>query len=297
MSHFVFGHRPGVCWLWIVTVACWGSATSVEGGMLYGSFPNTTSLTLKGRATLVLPSRLRVANNAGPLAPGSAFFNHQVNVADGFTTQFRFQLHSPGGGGLGDGLAFVIQNTAAGPQAIGFGGSGLGYSTLFNSLAVELDILGDLPGEGPHIAVHSGGTQQNFDASFRRIGGIVATPSLVDLQEHVLRIDYQSGALSVYLDDAFVLTRNVNLATLLSLDQGKAYVGFTAGVATNNANLDVLNWRLDNNEPLQVIVPPAAVPEPGVGLLGLGGLAGLWVTRRQTRQKAAARPTGKTVRD
>src|SRR5262245_1224895 len=55
---------------------------------------------------------------------GSAFVLQRQSLGDGFTTVFRFQItHNPeNGAGPADGLAFVIQNSEAGSNAIG--GSG-----------------------------------------------------------------------------------------------------------------------------------------------------------------------------
>jgi hypothetical protein len=56
-----------------------------------------------------------------------------------------------------------------------------------------------------------------------------AIPLFADGVVHTTRIVYQPGSLAIYLDTAPdpVLTAEVDLGTLLSLDEGKAWVGFT----------------------------------------------------------------------
>ena len=91
---------------------------------------------------------------------GSAWFNVQQPVKNGFTTTFTFQI--TGGAGSptsGDGIAFVIQNATAGVGAIGYtGGNGgaLGTETATDTdpsqarvlrtvLAIEFDTYDNEP--------------------------------------------------------------------------------------------------------------------------------------------------------
>lgn len=116
-------------------------------------------------------------------APATAWFMFQQPVKTGFTTYFKFQIHSAGiCCAPGDGLAFVVQNTCTPPQpgcpttdqtygatgggttAIGVGMGGIGYAGIPNSLAIEFDTFQNLWDEGRtsnHVAVQSCGTKTN----------------------------------------------------------------------------------------------------------------------------------------
>jgi len=112
---------------------------------------------------------------------------------------------------------------------------------------------------------------------------------LTDEKRHKARIEYSpTGVLSVALDDQPVLSRNVSLGSLLSLSAGRAWIGWTAGVATGSANHDVLRTMVVNSEPMNVVHGPPT-PEPSsmvlvvVGILMLAARASVirwWQDRR-----------------
>jgi hypothetical protein len=82
---------------------------------------------------------------------GAAWTPAQYNVAAPFSVNFQFQMSDPCiGNGLngsciddlghgGDGIAFLIQNSAQGTSAIGEGASGMGFLGITDSVAVMLD--------------------------------------------------------------------------------------------------------------------------------------------------------------
>ncbi|GAG42201.1 unnamed protein product, partial [marine sediment metagenome] len=71
---------------------------------------------------------------------------------------------------------------------------------------------------------------------------------LGDGQPHTATIQYDAMAetLNVYLDDpglvAPALAVSINLSETLELDQGQAWVGFTATNWNLPLNEDILNW-------------------------------------------------------
>jgi hypothetical protein len=170
---------------------------------------------------------------------GAAWFAEAVPVEGGFVTAFVFQLEMYSWFTVGDGFAFVVQGGDT--EALGVG---IGYDGMPNSLAVEFDTLkedwlddprnnvADAPDLlGNHVAVHTRGVLANdthTDASlgWANIEGFY----MADRVAHVALIVYQPGELRVYVDDfdTPALTVNVDLAETLTLDGGKAYVGFTA---------------------------------------------------------------------
>jgi hypothetical protein len=186
---------------------------------------------------------------------GSAWTAQRQRVQFGFVTSFRFRISEAGGiidesGPPGaDGFSFGIQN--AGASALGGGGGGIGYDGIPNSLVVEFDTwrnfeLGD-PNSN-HISVHTRGTGPNTADESASLGSTSAIPNLADGNFHAVTISYQPpdgpnlGRLDVALDGSLVLSVRVNLATTLTLDQGAAYVGFTAGTGAAFESHDILSW-------------------------------------------------------
>ena len=213
----------------------------------YPHFEGAKGLNLLGDAVLVDDVVLLNPASGGI---GAAWFGAPRPVANGFTTDFDFEIPPPGGA---DGFAFVIQNR--GIDEFGDAGGGLGYHRLPNSLAVEFDTFHnfehDPPGVSQHVAVHSGGTAAN-DANAVPLGS-AQLPAIQDGDPHAVRIVYAPGTLSVFVDDMTtpLLTVPVNLASLLALDDGTAFAGFTAATGGLTEAHSILSWRL------------CSVPRPG----------------------------------
>ncbi len=220
-----------------------------------------TTLTLNGPPFLNGPT-LRLTNDFGQAS--SAWYGTKQPVAGAFSTSFTFQITpvTPFEG-LADGFAFVIQNAAAGTSALGLGGGSQGYSSdtndptdfpgIPNSLAIEFDTyqnseIGDPP--SPHIGIQSNGTAPNtanHNLSANRGGPVVY--NFADGLPHVATVTYDgSGSLQVFVDGNFVVSAAVNLSTLLNLDGGTAYVGFTAGTGAVREFADILSWGWGNAE-------------------------------------------------
>ncbi len=181
-----------------------------------------------------------------------------------------------------DGFAFVIQNAPlsefppfGGTSALAGAGGALGYAAglafptsqgqftpgIPNSLAVEFDTYTNpWDPNNNHVAVQSCGTGENNE--FHSLGEFLepcnlalnaALPTtLSNGHVHTVTIDYQPpqdcsqclGVLRVILDgtDLFPNGIGVDLATLLSLDNGKAWVGFTGATGDVIENNDILSW-------------------------------------------------------
>ena len=86
------------------------------------------------------------------------------------------------------------------------------------------------------------------------------------------RVVYAPGALSVFLDDLTnpaLTIPNLDLSRLLLLDNGSAWVGFTAGTGAAWENHDILAWQfgpagvpVSITGPLPVTATPST-PMPG----------------------------------
>ena len=104
----------------------------------------------------------------------TAWFTIPQTVSGGFTTYFKFQIHTAAiCCNPADGFAFVVQdapssdtsygaNGQGGIKALGGGAGGLGYAGILNSFAVEFDTSQNSWDPSPnHVAVQSCGTQTN----------------------------------------------------------------------------------------------------------------------------------------
>ena len=216
-----------------------------------------TTLSLVGSPGIVstaTPSSLTMTSSTSQTA--AAWLPAMQPVANGFTTQFTFQLSSAGGV-LADGFAFVIQNSAAGNTALGTTGSGgfLGYHGLTNSIAIEFDTYqNDWDPNSNHVAVQSNYTGAN---SASHNGQDFPTPVLSVVNSslasnlvtgsHSVTITYDgSSTLTVSLDGTLVLTAPVNLNSL-GLNSGNAVVGFTAATGAGSENTVISNWSFASN--------------------------------------------------
>jgi hypothetical protein len=84
---------------------------------------------------VLLEDRLRLTIDQ-PDQSGAAWLLEKQQVQQGFEATFDWQITKTRQRGA-DGFAFVIQNTNN--VALGAGGSGIGYSGIANSIAVEFD--------------------------------------------------------------------------------------------------------------------------------------------------------------
>jgi uncharacterized repeat protein (TIGR01451 family) len=181
-----------------------------------------------------------------------------------------------------DGIAFVIQNAPpselppfSGTSALAGAGGALGYAAglafptsenqftagISNSLAVEFDTFTNPwdPNDN-HVAVQSCGSAENNEfhgfGEFSNACNLALTSELPTILSngdvHTATIDYQPpvdcteclGVLRVNLDgtDLFPEGVGVDLATLLTLDNGTAWVGFTSATGDLIEANDILSW-------------------------------------------------------
>ncbi|HUR28981.1 MAG TPA: PQQ-dependent sugar dehydrogenase, partial [Planctomycetota bacterium] len=233
----------------------------------YFDFASTAGTTLVGVAAQN-GNRIRLVPATGSVV-GGAWFQTKQSVASGFETTFTFQLGAAAGA---DGFAFLLQNTSSSP--LGGNGCQLGYHGIANSLAVEFDTysnttcasvnVNDPP--GLHVSVHSLGQAANSVSESASLAATQAVPDFANGAVHTGRILCQSGVLSVYVDNLAqpVLSATVNLGQLLALDQGRAWVGFTAATGGLAEAHDLLAWHFDETPAPAGNLPPLAptITEP-----------------------------------
>ncbi len=238
----------------LAAVACLAGLafpTLVEGqsaDFTFPAFDSAAGLLLHGAAASA-NSRLRLTP-ASEGRVGGAWFATKRFVEAGFETTFQFQITAPGGQDNGtpggEGFAFVIQNNSA--PALGPPGGKLGYDGIFNSVAIEFDTRQNTnfwDQAANHVSVQTHGIYANA-ADYGACRGSVARnlPNFADGGMHTATIAYAPGALRVFLDDLTrpVLTVDMDLAATLQLDNGQAWIGFTAATGSGYQNHDILNW-------------------------------------------------------
>ena len=230
-------------------------APHAHADLTFGNFNTSNGLSLVGSASTNF-GRLRL-NASGAGTTGAAWATVLQDVSQPWTTSFRVQLDS----GLGSGFAFVLQGQ--GRNALGLGDCGMGFDGLNGSIAIEFDTQTDLfcgssltsDGQIPHVALNSGGVGGN-------LGNSSWLSDFSDGQEHLIRITYAPGALSVYVDDmnSPSLTVTVDLSTLNNSPLPMASVGFSAASGNMSGIHEILDWTFDEQSQAPSGNHPPATP-------------------------------------
>ena len=220
---------------------------------------------------------------------GSAWWNTPLPVSGHFSTTFTFQMSGANTLLPGDGIAFVIQNSPQGLQAldadngqdgcsIGFGQAANGSCTpnaggIPNSLAVAFDAYQNTEIGDPsanHVEIQSCGTGANSVDSNCRIGDHDLTSDQINLADghvHTATITFTpptstdcngpcKGVLDVILDGTDLFPNGVPVdMTSLGLTGGTAYAGFTGATGGADDNHDILSWTFAPD--IQTITQPA----------------------------------------
>jgi len=256
-----------LAFLWVGLV----SSRAEEFNFSYNGFDSSPALILKGDAAL-FQSRVRLTPNI-PSKTGGLWYGSKQFLQDGFETIFQLQFTDPTGFGA-DGLAFIIQSEGT-PQ-LGFGGGSIGFGGISNAVAVKFDNYhyGSVDGRSVHVkfdevALVAGQSPRDVLNAYQPKSGASATNGVTfaDGRIHVAKISYTPGNLRVYLDDLRtpVLSANLDLTKVMNLDNGRAWVGFTAATGADSQKQDLLAWSFDSSggkKPLQTnIVIIAETPK------------------------------------
>jgi len=160
----------------------------------------------------------------------AAWFTTPMNIS-AFQASFLYQDVSIGGA---DGLAFVIQNSPQGTNAIGGGGGAMAYDGITPSAAVKLNIFGS-----SSVAFTTGGAAGTFTPT-----------SPVDLaggDPIQVNLNYDGSTFSIKLSNtvsAVTFSTNISAVNLASVvGTNVAYVGITAATGGSSANQQVSNFR------------------------------------------------------
>ncbi len=217
---------------------------------------------------------------------GSMFYDQTQNIQNGFQTTFRFNI-TPGNVIAGDGFALVIHHDAAGEDALGGGGSSLGYgggNSISSGIAIEFDTFwfsGEF--EGYHVSVQgvdANGFISEQDAD--SLGHVVLDPDIGDpslLGYHEGHVEYdpsvngEPGTLRVFIDNIQVLSIGIDLGNFGASNasafnqSGEAYVGFTASTGLADSAHEIESWAFFGDTG-GACLPPA-------GFIGFWGGCGI----------------------
>jgi Legume lectin domain/Putative Ig domain len=230
-----------------------GVSTATQTYTIYGGF------SLVGNA-FVNETGVELTSGVGQAS--AAWAGTQQAVGSGFTASFQFQI-TPVTSPPADGVAFVIQGSPSGLSALGFGGGGIGYQTVPNSLAVEFDtyLNNDSINNDPnanHVAILSdglNGNSANHVTAALHVTNPLTNPAtgqftIADRAVHTVTITYtpglpgEQGTLNVAVDSqpSPIVSASLDLSTLLGLTNGKAWVGFTGASGSNGEVGIISNW-------------------------------------------------------
>jgi len=206
----------------------------------FNTFSDLTYLILRGNATLK-DGFIRLTEPETNKS-GGVWYVLPVHVQGGFETVFSFRIDRDGA----EGFAFVVQNTST--MALGTYAYFLGYN-IPNSIAVEFDTWRTWGYENAnHISVQTRGLETNDPHHEYSLGSTESIPFLSDNEVHTIKISYIPGQLCIFMGDSIeqmgepVLTVSVDLENIMSLTNGRAFVGFTAATRGNVETHDILQW-------------------------------------------------------
>lgn len=226
---------------------------------------NTTSNTLR---YFTPANALRLTDNNN--SQTSSAFNRGLDVSQGFTTSFDFQLT---GNMSADGFGFVIQDNTQG--AIGGGGGSLGYNNpnIGHSVGVffqtftgspnvnqtGLGVNGNRPGDGngasSYIAMNIANNQPtgviytSGNAQDQRIGDVFNVSLAYDANTKVLTETVKDLTLNQRTGNTNVFTTTYSIDIAATLGMPAGFAGFTAASGGASSEKDILNWSLTAGAP------------------------------------------------
>jgi hypothetical protein len=219
----------------------------------YTNFASTAGLILQAHAQ-PFEGRLRVTPSIPGQGLGAVWRETKQPVKDGFDTTFQIQITGKYSSGA-DGMAFVIQNGTT--PGLGWPGCNIGFGGLTNLLVVKFDNYhwqDHAYGKFDEVAVLTAGSPDTvlWDDATNTLASGTNRVVFSDGAVHTARIVYVPGNLQVYLDDLEnpLMTVYLNLTRVLNLDEGRAWVGFTAASGADWQNQDLVSWSFASDDTL-----------------------------------------------
>jgi hypothetical protein len=238
------------------------------------TFDDYTNWTLQGTGiTPTLSGNVLTLTDNNANEAASAFYNIAQYV-DGFNASFTY---TPSGSLAADGITFCIQNSTAGPAALGANGGNLGYFGINNSLAFQLNIYTNATG-GVGIGIGTNGTIARPFLSVAPINLASGDPININLY-------YMQGLMQVSLTDTVASVSFATNFTISSSDSiwgdSVGYVGFTGADGGSVSMQQVSNFAF-----VPAAVPLLSMASSGVNLCTLtwsGGVLTNMIVQQSSR--------------
>ncbi len=220
------------------------------------NFNSSIGWSLNGGPTFSGTNAIQLTDNTGGEAR-SSFFDSPVGVS-GFQASWIYQLTSTNN--PADGTAFVLQDSPAGPAALGNGGGALGFGGpdgqttpgITPSVDLGMNVYNGHT-RGIHVFTDGIGANSTGGSNYD-----LTTPVLLASGDPIqFNVTYLSGIMKVVLTD---LSTNLTFTTNYSVDipgvlgTNVAYVGFTAGTGGVTSSQVVSNFTFVGLAPLSVKV-------------------------------------------
>jgi hypothetical protein len=283
----------------VLLALAWTAAVRAQP-IVFTNFSSVGGLTFNSATTATTTADGTVMRLVGlatsPNDRGSAFYGTQMSVSTGFSTAFDFRLSNRGGitDGVqvgGDGFVFTIQRS--GVTALGNSGQGMGFESIAPSIGIEFDTYRNsfdpsvVNGGSNHLGVDTAGSVTSLST---------ANVTIADFDDGTkwrAWIDYNASASTLEVRVSTNGTRptpanlsyTISPATFASTLGGtSAFVGFTAGTGSANANHDIIAWTFADQFVPGGVTPGLAIPEPSTYALLALGLGVMVAGRRWTRR-------------
>ncbi|MFN9373585.1 MAG: lectin-like domain-containing protein, partial [Planctomycetaceae bacterium] len=225
-----------------------GFGTSGVGWTINSNNSGGTGFTAEVNKNVLYLTDVAYGNTAS-----SAWHDLPVNITNGFTATFTYNGMINGA----DGTAFVIQNSSAGPFALGSPGGGLGYAGIGNSLAVALDIYGGDGQGGNALQVATNGNLGNYlsvSPVSINSGAPIEVTVTYDASTQSLTVSLLNPQSTASWSNTF---SNINLTQILGGSTG--WIGFTGADGGVSSNQSISNFALT----MEVTPAPGQITEIG----------------------------------
>lgn len=189
---------------------------------------------------------------------GAAWATQRGSLRNGFDCMFSFEVSGASGAfGAGDGFAFLVQNHPAGPNAVGGGGSDLGYGGMQNAIAVEFDtFFFQDEFTADHVSVQT--MDENgylFPMDSQSLGHAQLPMDINDAGELWAYVRYRPGSLRVQVEGQTLIDVVADLEDLggfsaLDID-GCGMVGFTGATGGASSEHLISNWSFGDTADCQ----------------------------------------------